>query len=147
MPNISDTVLKHLKFTFLFVITFFSCTQDREYLQEEQIFLDNLKKKSYRLSFNTDWPTRAGCSQKDSCYISCAEYLNFIQLLTLLNMFYIKHGFYFAYKTNLWCLYCDGRLLDQCQASVVHFSVDFIWKLKKGDSSRYDNVIQTAIVN
>ncbi|XP_030264772.1 fas-binding factor 1 homolog isoform X2 [Sparus aurata] len=28
--------------------------KDREYLQEEQIFLDNLKKKSYRSSFNTD---------------------------------------------------------------------------------------------
>ncbi|KAM8723636.1 fas-binding factor 1 homolog isoform 3-T3 [Acanthopagrus schlegelii] len=28
--------------------------KDRDYLQEEQIFLDNLKKKSYRSSFNTD---------------------------------------------------------------------------------------------
>ncbi|XP_070704635.1 fas-binding factor 1 homolog [Pempheris klunzingeri] len=28
--------------------------KDREYLQEEQIFLDNLKKKSYRSPFNTD---------------------------------------------------------------------------------------------
>uniref|UniRef100_A0A671YPL4 Fas-binding factor 1 C-terminal domain-containing protein n=1 Tax=Sparus aurata TaxID=8175 RepID=A0A671YPL4_SPAAU len=45
MPNI---------ILFPFLITLFSCTQDREYLQEEQIFLDNLKKKSYRSSFNTD---------------------------------------------------------------------------------------------
>ncbi len=33
-------------------VCFFSCPQDREYLQEEKIFLDDLKKKSYRLSFN-----------------------------------------------------------------------------------------------
>ncbi|XP_042248404.1 fas-binding factor 1 homolog isoform X5 [Thunnus maccoyii] len=32
----------------------YTADKDREYLQEEQIFLDNLKKKSYRLSFNTD---------------------------------------------------------------------------------------------
>lgn len=30
------------------------CFQDREYLQEEQIFLENLKKKSYRSAFDTD---------------------------------------------------------------------------------------------
>ncbi|KAM9346029.1 fas-binding factor 1 homolog [Symphorus nematophorus] len=32
----------------------YTAEKDREYLQEEQIFLDNLKKKSYRSSFNTD---------------------------------------------------------------------------------------------
>ncbi|XP_041812804.1 fas-binding factor 1-like isoform X2 [Chelmon rostratus] len=32
----------------------YTAEKDRDYLQEEQIFLDNLKKKSYRLSFNTD---------------------------------------------------------------------------------------------
>ncbi|XP_053194841.1 fas-binding factor 1 homolog [Scomber japonicus] len=30
----------------------YTADKDREYLQEEQIFLDNLKKKSYKLSFN-----------------------------------------------------------------------------------------------
>uniref|UniRef100_A0A3Q1GHT9 Fas binding factor 1 n=1 Tax=Acanthochromis polyacanthus TaxID=80966 RepID=A0A3Q1GHT9_9TELE len=32
----------------------YTAEKDREYLQEEQIFLDNLKKKSYRSPFNTD---------------------------------------------------------------------------------------------
>ncbi|XP_031718186.1 fas-binding factor 1 homolog isoform X7 [Anarrhichthys ocellatus] len=32
----------------------YTAEKDREYLQEEQIFLENLKKKSYRSSFNTD---------------------------------------------------------------------------------------------
>ncbi|XP_035511387.1 fas-binding factor 1 homolog isoform X3 [Morone saxatilis] len=32
----------------------YTAERDREYLQEEQIFLENLKKKSYRSSFNTD---------------------------------------------------------------------------------------------
>nr|XP_046271884.1 fas-binding factor 1 homolog isoform X4 [Scatophagus argus] len=32
----------------------YTAEKDREYLQEEQIFLDNLKKKSYRSSFNTE---------------------------------------------------------------------------------------------
>ncbi|XP_029997100.1 fas-binding factor 1 homolog [Sphaeramia orbicularis] len=32
----------------------YTAEKDREYLQDEQIFLENLKKKSYRLSFNTD---------------------------------------------------------------------------------------------
>uniref|UniRef100_A0A8C4ISE1 Fas-binding factor 1 C-terminal domain-containing protein n=1 Tax=Dicentrarchus labrax TaxID=13489 RepID=A0A8C4ISE1_DICLA len=35
-------------------LCFCSSLQDHEYLQEEQIFLENLKKKSYRSSFNTD---------------------------------------------------------------------------------------------
>ncbi|XP_039978329.1 fas-binding factor 1 homolog isoform X1 [Xiphias gladius] len=38
----------------------YTAEKDREYLQEEQIFLENLKKKSYRSSFNTDCPLRAG---------------------------------------------------------------------------------------
>ncbi|XP_070778989.1 fas-binding factor 1 homolog [Enoplosus armatus] len=32
----------------------YTAEKDREYLQQEQFFLDNLKKKSYRSSFNTD---------------------------------------------------------------------------------------------
>ncbi|KAK2833671.1 hypothetical protein Q5P01_017560 [Channa striata] len=32
----------------------YTAEKDREFLQEEQIFLENLKKKSYRSSFNTD---------------------------------------------------------------------------------------------
>ncbi|XP_051244923.1 fas-binding factor 1 homolog isoform X7 [Dicentrarchus labrax] len=32
----------------------YTAERDHEYLQEEQIFLENLKKKSYRSSFNTD---------------------------------------------------------------------------------------------
>ncbi|XP_040919160.1 fas-binding factor 1 homolog isoform X2 [Toxotes jaculatrix] len=32
----------------------YTAEKDREYLQDEQIFLENLKKKSYRSSFNTD---------------------------------------------------------------------------------------------
>uniref|UniRef100_A0A3B4UTJ8 Fas binding factor 1 n=1 Tax=Seriola dumerili TaxID=41447 RepID=A0A3B4UTJ8_SERDU len=32
----------------------YTAEKDHEYLQEEQIFLENLKKKSYRSSFNTD---------------------------------------------------------------------------------------------
>ncbi|XP_034395656.1 fas-binding factor 1 homolog isoform X2 [Cyclopterus lumpus] len=32
----------------------YTAEKDREYLQEEQIFLENLKKKSYRSPFNTD---------------------------------------------------------------------------------------------
>lgn len=33
--------------------------------------------------------------------------------------------------SSLWGLYDDVRHLDQCQASVVHFSMDFTLKLKK----------------
>ncbi|KAF3846639.1 hypothetical protein F7725_003717 [Dissostichus mawsoni] len=32
----------------------YTAEKDREYLQEEQVFLENLKKKSYRSTFNTD---------------------------------------------------------------------------------------------
>lgn len=32
----------------------YTAEKDREYLQDEQIFLENLKKKSYRLSFNAE---------------------------------------------------------------------------------------------
>ncbi|KAG7504681.1 hypothetical protein JOB18_014128 [Solea senegalensis] len=39
----------------------YTAEKDREYLQEEQIYLENLKRKSYR-SFNTDWSMRAGHS-------------------------------------------------------------------------------------
>uniref|UniRef100_A0A8D3D4L0 Fas-binding factor 1 C-terminal domain-containing protein n=1 Tax=Scophthalmus maximus TaxID=52904 RepID=A0A8D3D4L0_SCOMX len=47
---------RRLNFKFIFF------PQDREYLKEEQIFLENLKKKSYRSSPNTDWPMHAGSS-------------------------------------------------------------------------------------
>ncbi|XP_035471929.2 fas-binding factor 1 homolog isoform X3 [Scophthalmus maximus] len=40
----------------------YTAEKDREYLKEEQIFLENLKKKSYRSSPNTDWPMHAGSS-------------------------------------------------------------------------------------
>ncbi|XP_030592564.1 fas-binding factor 1 homolog isoform X2 [Archocentrus centrarchus] len=53
-PPVSFTSSQSMELQANLALWKYAAEKDREYLQEEQFFLENLKKKSYRTSFNTD---------------------------------------------------------------------------------------------